>query len=452
MVDGLKRKATDSDNSERRTAKKRRNWKTLEWKYGPLLSKEYIPLNAKKFKYNNVLISLSPEAEQAAVLYVRHMDKYGKNETFNENFFQSWRDDEWMTPAERDKITEWKKCDFRCLKKHMEALKRKKIDGKEQEKWAKTKNKHSICLVNGKEQKVSNFLIEPPGIYIGRGDNPNLGRLKKRIEQKDIILNCSAGKAPKGEWKEVVDEPSNAWLAKYRNTEFNGRIVYKCIWLSNDSPIQTKKDRQKYDQAQKLGDRISKIRTYYKNGLNSKDEKTQQIAVILYLIDKLSLRIGNEKGEGETDTVGCCTLRCGNITLKRDGKNRVTFDFNGKDSICYKRTVEVHKDVFSALQACKKSSKNGQLFSVKADDINGVLRKYKDGLSAKVFRTYNASLLLEKELNRRNCAGKSQEGKIAFLTEAVVEVAKLCNHQKSNVCSNKMQLRTLRKKSRNWRV
>ena len=28
-----------------------------------------------------------------------------------------------------------------------------------------------------------------------------------------------------------------------------------------------------------------------------------------YLIDKLALRVGNEKSEEEADTVGCCSLR-----------------------------------------------------------------------------------------------------------------------------------------------
>jgi len=31
--------------------------------------------------------------------------------------------------------------------------------------------------------------------------------------------------------------------------------------------------------------------------------------VAAYLIDKLALRVGNEKTEDEADTVGCCSLR-----------------------------------------------------------------------------------------------------------------------------------------------
>jgi len=31
------------------------------------------------------------------------------------------------------------------------------------------------------------------------------------------------------------------------------------------------------------------------------------------LIDNLALRVGNEKGEDEADTVGCCSLKVKNV-------------------------------------------------------------------------------------------------------------------------------------------
>jgi len=59
--------------------------------------------------------------------------------------------------------------------------------------------------------------------------------------------------------------------------------------------------------------------------MNSSDEKDRQLAVATYLIDKLALRVGNEKGEDEADTVGkliliyiigCCSLRVEHISLE----------------------------------------------------------------------------------------------------------------------------------------
>lgn len=45
----------------------------------------------------------------------------------------------------------------------------------------------------------------------------------------------------------------------------------------------------------------------------SNDVMYNQLGVCTYLIDKLALRVGNEKGEEEADTVGCCSLRVENI-------------------------------------------------------------------------------------------------------------------------------------------
>jgi DNA topoisomerase I len=65
------------------------------------------------------------------------------------------------------------------------------------------------------------------------------------------------------------------------------------------------------------------------------------------LIDKLALRVGNEKGEDEADTVGCTSLRVEHITFEPDSK--ITLDFLGKDSIRYHSTVEVDPLVFKNL-------------------------------------------------------------------------------------------------------
>ena len=57
----------------------------------------------------------------------------------------------------------------------------------------------------------------------------------------------------------------------------------------------------------------------------------------MWVIDRLALRVGNEKGEDEADTVGCCSLRVEHIALK--GDDEVEFDFLGKDSVRYFNTV-----------------------------------------------------------------------------------------------------------------
>lgn len=78
--------------------------------------------------------------------------------------------------------------------------------------------------------------------------------------------------------------------------------------------------------------------------MKSQDMVQKQLGVCTYLIDKLALRVGNEKGEDEADTVGCCSLRIEHIKLEND--NKITLDFLGKDSIRYFSTVEVDPLVY----------------------------------------------------------------------------------------------------------
>ena len=74
-------------------------------------------------------------------------------------------------------------------------------------------------------------------------------------------------------------------------------------------------------------------------------------ATAMYFIDRLALRAGNEKGEDEADTVGCCSLRCEHVTL--EPPNFVVFDFLGKDSIRYYNRVEVDAQIFKNIRIFK---------------------------------------------------------------------------------------------------
>ena len=89
--------------------------------------------------------------------------------------------------------------------------------------------------------------------------------------------------------------------------------------------------------------------------MKSSDPVEQQRATALYFIDRLALRVGNEKGEDEADTVGCCSLRVEHLELLDN--NRVTFDFLGKDSMRYQNTVEVAELVYKNLKKFMKGKK-----------------------------------------------------------------------------------------------
>jgi len=66
--------------------------------------------------------------------------------------------------------------------------------------------------------------------------------------------------------------------------------------------------------------------------------------------------------------------------------------------------------------------------------LNEYFKEFMDDLSAKVFRTYNASFTLQKQLDKFDVAKKeqfSQDDLVKFYNDANREVAILCNHQKA---------------------
>ena len=97
------------------------------------------------------------------------------------------------------------------------------------------------------------------------------------------------------------------------------------------------------------------MRKDYTKDLKSELMADRQRATAVYLIDKLALRAGNEKGDDEAETVGCCSLKFENVTLKPP--NIIVFDFLGKDSIRFYDEVAVDAQVFKNMKIFKKAPK-----------------------------------------------------------------------------------------------
>ncbi|KAK7073654.1 DNA topoisomerase 1, partial [Halocaridina rubra] len=150
----------------------------------------------------------------------------------------------------------------------------------------------------------------------------------------------------------------------------------------------------------------------------------------------LALRAGNEKDEDQADTVGCCSLRVEHITLheEKDGREYVVaFDFLGKDSIRYQNEVQVEKRVFKNVQLFMENKQDGDdLFDrLNTQILNKHLNELMDGLTAKVFRTYNASRTLQEQLELMTNSDDPIPAKILSYNRANRAVAVLCNHQRA---------------------
>lgn len=180
--------------------------------------------------------------------------------------------------------------------------------------------------------------------------------------------------------------------------------------------------------------------------------RIRQRAVAIYFIDKLALRVGNEKDQDEADTVGCCSLRIEHIKLfdrvEGIGDNVVEFDFLGKDSIRYNNSVSVEPRVYKNLKLFMENKEPGDdIFDrLTTSDLNQYLSELMEGLTAKVFRTYNASKTLQDQLDKLTIAKAAVPEKVLAYNRANREVALLCNHQRSVPKTFNKSMETLKSK------
>ncbi|CAL1275357.1 unnamed protein product [Larinioides sclopetarius] len=175
-----------------------------------------------------------------------------------------------MTPEEREKITDLRKCNFKDFDVYYKLKSEERKAMTKEEKLVKLislfipffalrhrikeeeealTEKYGFCIIDGHRQKIGNFKIEPPGLFRGRGEHPKMGMLKRRVEAEDIVIN----------------------IGKY-----------------------VEKDFQKYENVRKLKEHVDLIRREYTQDFRDKSMRKRQRAVALYFIYKVSLRLGSE--------------------------------------------------------------------------------------------------------------------------------------------------------------
>ncbi|VVT45722.1 uncharacterized protein SAPINGB_P000858 [Magnusiomyces paraingens] len=430
----------DTDNSIK--------WTTLSHN-GVLFPPEYVPLPKNiHLIYDGKAVSLPPEAEEVAGFFGAMVETdHAQNPVFQKNFFNDFvavlketkqpaLDKQTNTPV---RIQSFEKCDFTVMHNYFSAEREKKRNLPSSEKKRIKAERddleapYKFAFLDGRKEALGNFRIEPPGLFRGRGAHPKTGKLKRRVKPEDITINigkeAKIPEPPSGhKWAEVKHDNTVAWLATWREN-INGATKY--VMLAATSSLKGMSDFKKFEKARELKNHINRIRKDYVKELKDPTMLARQRATATYLIDVLALRAGGEKGEDEADTVGCCSLRYEHVSLKPP--NIVVFDFLGKDSVPYHNEMEVTPQVFKNLKIFKKPPKvtGDQIFDrLDPSILNKHLQNYMPGLTAKVFRTFNATHTMQQQLDLIPNKGTVAE-KIVAYNSANRQVAILCNHQKA---------------------
>lgn len=414
-------------------------WTTLEHN-GVYFAPEYQP-HGVPLMYDGQPLQLEPSAEEvatffAAILGTDHYD----NEIFRRNFWEDFTAHLHAIGSRwHGHIKQFEKCDFTPIATHLAALKEaKKTMSKEEREQLKMEKVridefYGYCLLDGRREKVGNFRMEPPGLFRGRGKHPKAGKLKTRVMPEQVTINIGPGvkvpEPPAGHaWGKVVSDNTVTWLATW--TE-NVNKQQKYVFLAAGSSLKGQSDLRKFETARELNKHVDKIRRVNAEELRSKEMFVRQRATALWLIDRLALRAGNEKGDDEADTVGCCSLRCEHVSLQEP--NIVIFDFLGKDSIRYYNEVPVDAIIFKNLSIFMRPPKGPQdpIFDrLTTAGLNKYLNGLMPGLTAKVFRTYNASHTFQAELEKTPGEASVPDLVLSY-NRANRQVAILCNHQRA---------------------
>jgi DNA topoisomerase-1 len=285
--------------------------------------------------------------------------------------------------------------------------------------------------------------VEPPGLFMGRGQHPLRGRWKPRVLPRNVILNLGEdAPVPEGSWQNIVHDHSSTWLASWVET-LTGKRKY--VWLHDSSVIRQNFDKAKYDKAKNLEKYIVKVQNEIIKRMSSKEISQKKIATVCYLIFKLAMRVGDEKDPDESDTVGASTLRIEHIHFVTDknGKYSIEFNFLGKDSVPWQKTLKIDsievETLYKNLKLFMKNKSDTDLIfdNINSMKVNQFLRnidpKNVPGLTAKVFRTYIATKAVKHAL--KNPPVKvdplSPESKKIYIAKfANLQAAITCNHKK----------------------
>jgi DNA topoisomerase IB len=308
-------------------------WKTLSHN-GVHFPPKYEPAGLS-VKVRGRPVELSPLAEEMAYLFTKKKDTpYVQDPVFISNFTNDFLRQlpPWCKGAKFDDIDFrefYRKVDQeKAAKEALTKEQRKAQAASRKDQREALKARYGKATLDGKEVDFANWMVEPPGLFMGRGKHPFRGRWKPRVQASDVVLNLGeSSPAPPGNWSEIVHDHDSMWMAKWVDKLTDKE---KYVWLHESTPIQQSRSKAKYDNALKVGTNLGRIRARISRELDSKDERMRQVATVCYLIDTMGMRVGDEKDEDEADTVGASTLRVEHVKIEG---NAVKFDFLGKDSV-----------------------------------------------------------------------------------------------------------------------
>ncbi len=458
-----------------------------------------------KVRIQGQLVELTKDQEEMLMAWAKKKDTpYVHDAVFQKNFLDDFKT---TLTVEQQNIT-LDDIDWRELHAIADREKTANLSDEEKKQRAaerkitrdELKAKFGYATIDDMQTEIGAYLVEPPGILMGRGAHPLRGKWKGRVQPEDVTLNLDEDapipEAPEGHaWSKIDHKHDSMWIATWFDKLSKKQ---KYVWLADSSHLRQERDKEKYLKAEKLASGVEKVRDEIRKLMAFQDSHTasiererakllaekksleekilsatqvgdtegrrkfenelarvnksledlekkfarihvaemqkRQLATVCYLIDRLAMRVGDEKDEDEADTVGASTLRVEHVHV---GAEKIDFNFLGKDSVLWEKSIALDEKeqplARNLVDLSRGKQPNEQIFDkVDSGHINKFLSGIVPGLTAKVFRTYHATTAVRGKLIEQAVTPdapqhvKDYAARLANLNAAIV-----CNHKRT---------------------
>ena len=279
----------------------------------------------------------------------------------------------------------------------------------------------------------------PPAIRLRRADpaGPGLRRRRRgrgfeivdadgnRVDDPEVLQRVNELVIPPA-WKDVWICPYPGGHIQATGVDDRGRkqYLYHPKW-------RQRRDQEKFDDMIRFARALPALREAVERDLHSEPLSREQVlACAVRLLDKGFFRIGSEDYAVENESYGLATMHKAHVRLDGDV---LLFDYPSKSG---KRRVQsvVDSDVADVIRTLKARRGGGRELlaykpgrrwaDVRSPDINQYLKEITGlDVSAKDFRTWNATVLAAVALAVSGVARGTKTGRKRAITRAVKEVA-----------------------------
>jgi DNA topoisomerase IB len=281
----------------------------------------------------------------------------------------------------------------------------------------------------------------PPAIRLRRSDpaGPGLRRRRRgkgfeyvdaegtRVDDPEILQRVHELVIPPA-WQEVWICPYPGGHIQATGIDARGRkqYLYHQKW-------RQRRDQEKFDSMLRFAHALPAMREAVQHDLHETGElsERQVLACAVRLLDKGFFRIGSEDYAVENETYGLATIRKEHVTLLEG--DVLLFDYPAKHGKQRVQSV-IDADVAAVVRRLKARRGGGvellaykrgkRWVDVRSPDINAYLKEVTGlDVSAKDFRTWNATVLAAVALAVSGVARGTKTGRKRAVTRAIKEVA-----------------------------